>query len=189
MTRRFVQKSKEKTACQLIRGSDCLQTGCFRLHNMYAGVARSTLRLPGRRWPTSKLCLLLRVMVPITPMGDAHLLFYLYHSEKAMSRFFCKNYLYFLMFCSRKMVVSTDIVLKSIIIPYLASFRPNISRCCFCRNVIYITVFLWEHLQKLSIGNCRAPHTRRAKPAAELIPANILRNCVQITLHNFNFLL
>ena len=125
-------EGKRKDSLSTHRGPDCLQTGCFRLHNMYAGVARSTIRLPGRRWPTSKLCLLLRVKVPITPMGDAHLLHYLYHSPNAMSRFFCKNYLYFSTFRCRKMVDSTDMVQKSIGIPYLVSFCPDIVRCSFC---------------------------------------------------------
>ena len=125
-------KGKRKDSLSTHRGSGCLQSGCFRLHNMYAGVARSTIRLPGRRWPTSKLCLLLRVKVPITPMGDAHLLFYLYHSAKAMSRFFCKNYLYFSTFRYLKMVDSTYMVQKSIRIPYLVSFCPDIVRCSFC---------------------------------------------------------
>ena len=59
----------------------------------YAGVARSTVRLLGRRRPTSKLCLFLRVKVPITPMGDAHLLIYVYHKSRQMSRTFCKKYI------------------------------------------------------------------------------------------------
>ena len=124
-------EGKRKDSLSTHRGPDCLQTGCFRLHNMYAGVARSTIRLPGRRWPTSKLCLLLRVKVPITPMGDAHLLYYLYHKPKAVSRFFCKNYLYFSASLCRKMVDSTDMVQKSFGIPYLVSFCPVAARCSF----------------------------------------------------------
>ena len=43
----------------------------------------------------SELSLLPRVKVPITPMGAAHLLIYLYHSGKEMSRNYCKNFILF----------------------------------------------------------------------------------------------
>ncbi len=84
----------------------------------YAGVARSTVRLLGRRRPTSKLCLFLRVMVPITPMGDAHLLIYVYHKRKQMSRTFCKKYIGLRRSNGAVLLISTEQVQKTEETPY-----------------------------------------------------------------------
>ena len=46
---------------------------------------------------TSKLCLLLQVKVPISPMGDAHLRYHIYHNKEGLSSFFVKNIDFYLL--------------------------------------------------------------------------------------------
>ncbi len=96
----------------------------------YAGVARSTVRLLGRRRPTSKLCLFLRVKVPITPMGDAHLLIYVYHKSRQMSRTFCKKYIGLRQTNMGVLLISTEQVQKTVETPY---FVQKIAQNTECR--------------------------------------------------------
>ena len=95
----------------------------------YAGVARSTVRLLGRRRPTSKLCLFLRVMVPITPMGDAHLLIYVYHKSRQMSRTFCKKYIGLRRADTGVLLISTEQVQKTVETPYFVQKFAQNTEC------------------------------------------------------------
>ena len=58
---------------------------------------RCLLNVPGHNaagGPTSKLCLLQQVKVPISPMGDAHLRKYIYHNVIPLSSIFVRIYIY-----------------------------------------------------------------------------------------------
>lgn len=74
----------EKTECSLFYKS----VSCQHYMDDELPVQRSGYYASG--WPASELGLLKRVKVPITPMGAAHLLIYVYHNFKLMSRTFCK---------------------------------------------------------------------------------------------------
>ena len=79
-----------KTECSLFFKS----VSCQHYKDDELPVQRSGYYASG--WPASELDLLQRVKVPITPMGAAHLLIYVYHNCKVMSRTFCKLCLFFM---------------------------------------------------------------------------------------------
>ena len=84
---------KEKRVCLSLKSQTLFEPVDSAYKNtLYAGVACSTVRLLCRRRPTSKLCLLSQVKVPISPMGDAHLRNYIYHSFLKLSIIFYKKY-------------------------------------------------------------------------------------------------
>ena len=107
-------RQKEKAVCHFLESQTALEPV------VSAYTTRCTLVLPAQHpghnaagWPTSKLCLLLQVMVPISPMGDAHLRYYIYHTPATLSRNFCKKYIFLLFPMRVKLCNSTSKVQKT----------------------------------------------------------------------------
>ena len=90
---RYAQKRRQaafrSTECSLFQKS----VSCQHYMDDALPVQHSGYYASG--WPASELGLLQRVKVPITPMGAAHLLLYVYHNRKPKSRTFCELFLFF----------------------------------------------------------------------------------------------